>query len=315
LLNYPCLLPSFFPHFHHCLFLQHDVGSRCSEKLYLFSLMQWEFKSNCLLLNSRNNAAIYHWCRGTVLGVIAFSSMSAFAANPPEASSNQPTTRPEFSSADVAVDLKLSFEEKVKRHADILDHFGKLIQQAEDRKKQAQVTNRLNDYLAGQKTIEDIGIVLAPYAVAQEQASALIKEGYLLNDFSGTVIGKQGERKAVDPMTAVFFFTGERKGLAGAFAKAPKKSGPGAPSGSVSVNGFNVTDFIQFLSGKPLDLATAGILPAIRDAIIPKDDNGDIANAIRDPGKTPAKILSGIDDAYKKDNGDVGNAIKKIFGG
>ncbi len=47
--------------------------------------------------------------------------------------------------------------------------------------------------------------------------------------------------------------------------------------------------------------------------MIPKSDNGDIANAIRDPGKVPVKILNGLGDTIKADNGDVGNAVKQGF--
>lgn len=274
--------------------------------------MQSEPKLSKLSLSSQKGTAFSPSSNGTLLVAVALLSTLVCAVSVTKTSAMEsPAVPSAFSAADLAVDPNLSFEGKVKRHAEILGRFEKLIWRAEEREKQAKVSNRLNDYLDAQKSIADIEVALTPYAIAQSQANKLVKDGYQLKDFSGNVYGKQGDSKVVDSATAVFFFTGNEEGLATASGKSSKQSDD--PKGDVFINGFNVSEFARFLSGDPLNAGTFGVLPLIRDAVIPKSDNGDIANAIRDPGKVPVKILNGLGDTIKADNGDVGNAVKQGF--
>ena len=53
---------------------------------------------------------------------------------------------------------------------------------------------------------------LLPYAAGAAQAEALVSEGYKLNDLSGQVC-LASACKSVDPITALFFFTGRQNGL------------------------------------------------------------------------------------------------------
>jgi len=112
----------------------------------------------------------------------------------------------------------------------------------------------------------------------------------------------------IDAITAMFYFVGEnKKGLGPALADAANKK----PNTTVTVNGLDLTTFIQFLSDKHLDTATFGILPGIRDAIIPPTDTGEIAKMIRDPGRRSVEIVQDLRDSVipKEDN----RKVAKIF--
>lgn len=223
-----------------------------------------------------------------------------------------------ISPSDLVVIDTLNFQKKIQRHAEILNLIGEVQLQAESNKNDAEKRENFKDYKSAEEDIKNVQKAAAPYAIAQTQSKTLVDQGFKINDFSGNACKSDSTCKLVDPMVAVFFFTGDRRGLGPAFSASPSGSGSdsgsgsesGAQSGDVFVNGFNVSLFIRFLSGKPLDLLTFGILPGIRDAIIPADDNGELARIIRDPIKRPVEIVKDIRDSVVTGNGEGAKIIR-----
>lgn len=209
-----------------------------------------------------------------------------------------------MSPKELEVSKDLPFEQQVAKHAEILDKLAKLVSQAETNLSDADKRNSLPDYKAALADRDNTYRALAPYAVAQGQANELIAKKYLLNDLSGKACIDEMNCMNIEPITAVFFFTENGKGLP---KKSDAKTNTTAKTGEV-----DLTALYRILSGKPLDLITFGALPAVRDFIIPPDDNGEIAKLIRDPGRRAADIVEDFRNKIisPKDNGEGAKIIR-----
>jgi hypothetical protein len=250
-----------------------------------------------------------------VVGMLSGLHNASFAAVKPieDAEINIPTTLP--------------FGEQLQLHANLLQRLSEVALEIDKDKNAAKSQNSLPKYLEAEESYKNVQRVLAPYGIARAKANFLIDQGYRLRAIEPQVCkGAGNECTAVDPITAVFFFD-RQLGLSPELADKTKTATSGAEP-TVSVNGFNLTAFVKFLSNKPLDSATFGILPSVRDAIIPLDNTGEIAMWIRDPGKRTAEIVQNVRDGALKavglggENNDLGKALKdpinctvgKLFG-
>ena len=83
-------------------------------------------------------------------------------------------------------------------------------------------------------------------------------------------------------------------------------------NGTIKVNGFDVCVMADVLRNKPLDTLTFGILPGVRDLVIPPDENGELAKLVRDPLKRPVEILTDLRDKIvpKDDNGEGAKILR-----
>ncbi|MGH8612733.1 MAG: hypothetical protein ACREYF_12065 [Gammaproteobacteria bacterium] len=224
---------------------------------------------------------------------------------------------------EVNIPTNITFAEQVERHVKLIQRLDEALKQIDADKKAAEAANSLKAYKVAEADLDNVKKVLGPHAVAEAKATELVGQGFILNAVESKVCRNAGaECVPVDAMTAMFFFVGEnKKGLGPTLADAANKKS----NTTVTVNGFDLTTFIQFLSDKPLDMATFGILPGIRDAIIPPTDTGEIAQMIRDPGRRSAEIVKDLRDSVipKEDNGEGAKIIRdpiqctvgRVFGG
>lgn len=224
---------------------------------------------------------------------------------------------------EVTVPTDITFAEQIQRHVKVIQRLDEVLKQIDADKKAAEAANSLKDYKTAEADLDNVKKVLGPYAVAETKTKELVGQGFVLNAIEPIVCRNAGaECVPIDSMTAMFFFVGEnKKGLGPTLANAANKT----PDTKVTVNGFDLTTFIQFLSDKPLDMATFGILPGIRDAIIPPTDTGEIAEMIRDPGRRSVEIVQDLRDKIipKEDSGEGAKIIRdpiqctvgRLFGG
>ena len=253
--------------------------------------------------------------------VISAGANAAPIKSPPlkiDAKGNvKPNTKMMIDVSEMTVESTLPFEQKLDRHATILNKLSNAVRQAEANRDDADRRNNLKDYKAALADRENAAKLLAPYAIAQTQAISFIGQGYKVNDFSGNICKLTGECVAVDSMVAVFYFTGKKDGLGPAFAQSESKDN----KTTVKVNGWDPQPFIDVMKDKPLDTLTFGVLPGIRDAIIDPNDMGELAQLIRDPIKRPVEILKEARDKVLG-NGDGARILKdpinctvgKLFG-
>lgn len=211
---------------------------------------------------------------------------------------------------ELTVPMTIPFPQQLQRHVAVLQRLNEALIEIDKQKKSAEQADSLKEYKAAEQDLENVKKALAPYAIAEAKTGELIKQGYLLNAIGPQVCKPAGECTAIDAITALFFFVGDNKVALGPDLK--NKGGDKETKTKVEVNGFDVIAFIEFLSGKPLDLATFGLLPSIRDAIIPTTNTGEIAKWIRDPGKRTVEIVQDARDKIipKTDNGEGAKIIR-----
>jgi len=197
----------------------------------------------------------------------------------------------------------------------LLQRLSEVIAEIDRDREVAKEQNSLPKYLEAEESYRNVQNILAPYGIARAKAMFLIDQGYRLKAIEPKVCKAESTECApVDAITTIFFFDRQR-GLSPNL-KEKTESAKSNKETTVTVNGFNLTAFVKFLSGKPLDAVTFGILPEIRDAIIPLDDTGEIAMWIRDPGKRTAEIVQNVRDGTLNaaglggKNNDIGKAIK-----
>lgn len=217
--------------------------------------------------------------------------------------------------AEISIPSNLPFGEQLQRHATLLQRLSEVLEAIDKDKEAAKKQNSLPKYLEAEGSYTNVQNVLVPYGIARAKARALIDQGYRLRAIEPQVCkGTANDCTPVDAITAVFFFD-RQEGLSSDLASKTKDARSKTDT-RVTVNGFDLTVFVKFLSGKPLDMATFGILPGIRDAIIPLDDTGEIAKWIRDPGRRTVEIVQNVRDGTLNavgiggKNNDLGRVIK-----
>lgn len=233
-----------------------------------------------------------------------------------------------ISNEEINIPVDLPFGEQLQRHSNLLNRLSTAIIEIEREKEEAKKLNSLPKYLEAEEEYENVKKVLASYSIGRAKSNDLISKGYRLNNIEPKICKDTQDCIDIDAITAIFFFD-ESRGLGGELKKKTTEANENRHTNvTVTVNDFNLTAFIQFLSDKPLDHATFGILPAIRDALIPIDDTGEIALWIRDPGKRTLDIVQNIRDGVLNTigiggkNNDIGKFIKdpincslgKLFG-
>jgi len=216
----------------------------------------------------------------------------------------------QVSPADLVVPANLPFNEQMQRHADILSLLGKVEKQAESDKILAASAKNFDAYVAAETDMENVKKALVPYAAALAQEQALNKEGFVMGDLDGQICKPPSTCRPVDPMTGLFFLVSKPPAVTPALKKQIDNSQHGQTRTEVDVNGFNASAFLQFVSDKPLDVITFGVLPGVRDAIISPNDNGELALIIRDPIKRPVDIVKGVRDQVFHDNGELSKIVR-----
>jgi hypothetical protein len=212
----------------------------------------------------------------------------------------------------------LSFQDKIKKHLIIITKAAAIRDWADKQKTAILASNGTpKEYAQASDVYLNALKVLSPYAIADLQAQFLISQSYVLDVSKGQVCINGQNCKPVDPMTGTMMFIH-------AVSKAKNNRGTPHPSrtdepstvtcgkNTIEINGFDICKLVDFLSGKPLDLATFGLLPGLRDLIIPPDDTGEIAKIIRDPLKRPSEIIQDWRDHVisKDDNGEGAKIIR-----
>lgn len=217
-------------------------------------------------------------------------------------------TRAMINPSDLVVDHNLSFSDQLNKHALILNKIGQVLQQAEANKAAADRDGSLPNYKAAEEDILNSKKALTPYAAANGQANSLISQGYRMNDLSGKICMPDNKCHDIDAMTGVFFFTGNKAGLGEGLLKKAEDN----RTEVVKVNGFDLSAFLAILTGKPVDFLSFGVIPAIRDAIIPPTDTGEIAKIVREPLRRPVEIVQEARDSVipKSDNGELAKAAR-----
>lgn len=233
-----------------------------------------------------------------------------------------------ISDAEINIPSNLPFGEQLQRHSKLLSRLSEAVGETDLDKEAAKKENSLPKYLAAEEAYKNVQKVLAPYSIGRAKANALIEQGFRLETIEPKVCKNKNDCTGVDAITAVFFFD-QQRGLGDNLKKKTQEAAKTKSQNvKVEVNGFDLTAFIEFLSGKPLDMATFGLLPAIRDALIPVDDTGEIAVWIRDPGKRSVEIVQNVRDGTLNalgvggETNDLGRALKdpinctvgKLFG-
>lgn len=240
------------------------------------------------------------------------------------------TFRP-IEDAEMDIPPTLPFPDQLQRHAALLVRLAEALAENDKDKEAAKQANSLPDYLAAEESFKNVQKVLAPYSIARAKAISLMDQGYLLKEIKPEVCKASNECVPAEAIVVVFLFEGNRglgpelKKVAG---EAHQQQDDGSLSGDIKINGFNVSLFVRFLSHRPLDMATFGLLPGLRDAIIPISDTGELAQWIRDPGRRTEEIVKNVRDGALDaigiggKNNDLGRAIKdpinctvgKLFG-
>jgi hypothetical protein len=220
--------------------------------------------------------------------------------------------------AQLIVSQNLTYTDQLRAHASILDKVAQVEKQAGTNLLAALSAKNYDDVARAGEDLENNRKAVVPYALAQARAQALMADGYRLNDLSGKIC--KSNCATVEPIAALFFFTPDRKGLAADLKAEPKKNpkkdsndeicSPGKNC-SICINGFNICDFIDFVSDKPLDQITFGLLPQIREGIL-RGDNGEIANFIRDPGRKLVDVIQKARDLIvpADDNGEIAKILR-----
>lgn len=172
--------------------------------------------------------------------------------------------------SEISIPTDIPFGEQLQRHAQLLARLSDVIAEIDRHKEEAKRLDSLTKYMEAEGEYKNVQNVLVPYGIARAKALSLIEQGYLLGAIEPKVCkAKGGDCVAIDAITAVFFFD-RQQGLSPDLSEKTKAARSDDPKKQhITVNGFDLTAFVEFLGGKPLDMATFGILPAIRDAIIP----------------------------------------------
>jgi hypothetical protein len=211
-----------------------------------------------------------------LLSVIAAISVTAASA---QSAADAP---PGLTAREMTVPDTLSFAEKIKRHADIVSKADAIRSWALMKRDGVLAVNGPEEeYAAYNEEWLNANKVLLPYSVANEQAIALKQQSYALDISKAKVCKLSGESAPVDPMAATMMFYQElaagkeRQSSSAAHGKAAhgkyKYRTVTCGTAEIDVQGQDVCIIIDLLRNKPLDVGTLGILPAARDAVIPRE--------------------------------------------
>ncbi|HLZ05284.1 MAG TPA: hypothetical protein VKR55_24445 [Bradyrhizobium sp.] len=244
------------------------------------------------------------------------SLASRFEQVSAQPASNAPP--PALTANEMNVPANLSFQDKIKKHVIIITKAAAIRDWADKQKTAILARNgTAKDYAQASDEYLNALKVLSPYAIADQQALSLISQSYVLDASKGQVCINGQNCKPVDPMTGTMMFihvvSASKKN-----SKKPHSQKKDEPStvtcgkNTIEINGFDICKLVDFLRDKPLDLATFGVLPALRDLIIPPDDTGEIAKLVRDPLKRPVEIIQDWRDHIisKNDNGEGAKIIR-----
>jgi hypothetical protein len=227
---------------------------------------------------------------------------------------------PALTNDEMTVPDNLSFEQKVKRHVIIVSKASAIRAWSLKKRNEVLTANgTARDYAFFDDEYSNANKVLLPYSVANEQASALRKKSYVLNVSAGNVCIKGTQCQPIDPITGTMMFyqevaEGKKKPNTSSVAPPDEEQYTTVTCGTtqIKIQGQDVCIIIDFLRDKPLDVITFGVLPAVRDAIIPPDDKGEIARFVRDPLKRPIEVVQEWRDSVipKNDNGEGAKIIR-----
>jgi hypothetical protein len=211
------------------------------------------------------------------------------------------------------VDPTLPFRAQVEKHMEYILELARYEEILKEAKQSADDRDHQEDYEAAVEDLENLRRLVVPYQVAEIQARYLISQSYRLKGFSGTACKGEGDCVEVEAMTALYFLDPTNPAFDGDTPPQEEKHC------KVYVEGACMDGLFQ----KPLDTLTGGLLPLVRDMVIPISDTGEVARLIRDPLKRQKEILQGIrDQILGDDNGEVARIIRdpvkctlgKLFG-
>lgn len=251
---------------------------------------------------------------------LAFAGISTAALSqsttPPKSSVSKPSSADAaISPKDLEVPTNVAFDQQVRLHGIVFGKLADVSQKLDNEFAAADTAKSYELRVSADEDKENLRKALVPYAVGEAKANALIAQGYKLNDLSGQVC-KGTACIPIDPIAAMFFLTNKA-------ALGPKLANPShgnasqtgnsggsdtqaCPEGdgcSLCINGLNICTAYKLL---------AKLVTSVRDTIIPKDNNGEIAKFIRDPGKTTLKAVQDLRDRVvsKNDHGEGAKILR-----
>ena len=201
-----------------------------------------------------------------------------------------------FNENDLIIDESLSFKNQVEGYRKAYNKLLNAKQTAEQAKKEAETNDSLALYKEADDELDRITPFFLPFIAAHEQAQNLKSKGFKLSSWEGDISGPSGEEgKDVDPIVALMLIV-----LEAVVDELLNKVIEEIEEGDLTFE-----DVYNIVSG-------VIILQAVRDAIIPPDDNGEIAKLLRDPLKRPVEIIKNWRDKIisPDDNGEIARIIR-----
>lgn len=215
---------------------------------------------------------------------------------------------PGISEEEMKIPENLSFPDKIKKHLNIINKTLKIRDWAQQKRRElasdpnakaADLNNYWNEYDNAQK-------ILVPYSIANEQAGSLEAQNYAIDVVKGQICINGQQCKPVDPMVGAMMTVHlAQKPRSASQTQQRTETGTSNACGKnlkVKINGYDICPLVTVLSYKPLDTLTFGILPGVRDLIIPETDRGEIALLIRDPIKRTVEIIQNLRDSVVSRN-------------
>ncbi|HAV5588428.1 hypothetical protein [Acinetobacter baumannii] len=206
----------------------------------------------------------------------------------------------DFTTSDLSVDSTLSHKDQIFAYNSAFKKLDKASQIIEQDKNNAIQQNNSDLNLEIDKEIKRLKFIALPFYLAQEKAKKLKSEGFILIDLDGHITKNDTPSDQVpDPLVSLFMI------LLNAIIDGLLDN----------LNTNHVDDYKQSLDFVTITTPIFVFQLLASDTL--QDNNGEIAQLIKDPIVRPIVIVQNIvnvllNKPLENDNGDVGNAGKAV---
>lgn len=208
---------------------------------------------------------------------------------------------------DISIE-QMNVSEEISHLAQIEEYrkiFNKLIKAEEQAKKDrdhAKANQDAQTYLEVDLELDRIVQYWMPFLTAQEKATKLVEADYKLADETGRLEPENSDYEP-DPIVSLFLIILEA--TIDEWANEVQERVLAAAAGEMPLDVF-LEEVLQLTPGLRM-------LQDFRDALIPTDDNGELAKIIRDPVKRPIEIIQNIRDGIisPDDNGELAKIVRE----
>ncbi|MEQ1096072.1 hypothetical protein [Acinetobacter johnsonii] len=203
----------------------------------------------------------------------------------------------DFIISDLSVDSDLSHKDQIFAYNVAFKKLDKASQNIEQDKNNAIQQDNATLNLEIDKEIKRLKLIAIPFYLAQKKAQELRSEGFILNDLEGNITKDEIPLdQAPDPLVSLFLI------LFGAI-----KSG--------ILESLNINYVEEDKQSVDLLTHPLFIFKLLASEVL-QDNNGEIAQLLKDPIKRPIAVVKNIVEVLAKslenDNGDLGNAGKAV---